>query len=280
MGVSKNKDISAIEVDNLSAGYGKENILHDISFRIPEGASCTLMGPNGCGKTTLLRALTGVIPYSGSIRILGRNLRDMKRDEIASCMAMMSQLGSVYFSFTVRETVSMGRYARHKMGSSSALDREAVDRCLERTGLCDIAGRQISALSGGQLQRVFLARTLAQETPVILLDEPANHLDMKYQSELMDYLKKWSREETVLPDGRRIHNTLIGVFHDLTLAVQNADDMVFLKDGHLVLSGAADDILSGALLQEVYDMDVSAYVRKRMECWEKIVKKSNSVNSR
>lgn len=138
------------------------------------------------------------------------------------------------------------------------------------TGLKDMENREIRRLSGGQLQRVYLARTLAQETPLILLDEPTNHLDLRYQAELMEYLLAWSKGSTVLPDGRVCKNTLIGVFHDIGLAAQVSEYMVFLKKGRILAAGPKADTLSSRILEETYEMDVASYMRSQKKIWDEI----------
>ena len=267
----------AVSVTNLSSGYGdkkdiikhpERNIIHDISFSIAQGSSVSILGSNGCGKTTLLRSLSRLLPYTGKVEIFGHDIAKMKRKEIASYVAMMSQLQDVYFSYTIKETVEMGRYIRG--GIKNTHDIEMVDRCLEMTGLSGIYNKQINQLSGGQLQRVFLARTIAQETPVILLDEPTNHLDLKYQSELLEYLQRWSREKTVMPDGQVYKNTLIGVFHDIGLAAKLSKHMIFMKDGQIIADGQKKEVFTSDNLKKAYDMDVAAYMNEQKKIWENV----------
>ena len=267
----------AFAVQNLSAWYGKRRpgsreqyTLRDISFTVPAGRSLGILGPNGSGKTTLLRALTGILPAEGEIQILGTPLSLMKRREIACCCAVMSQFFPTGFSYTVRETVEMGRYARKKTGSISS-DREAVDRSLAETGLQDLQNRPITSLSGGQLQRVFFARTLAQETPILLLDEPTSSLDLKYQAELSGLLAKWKQGKTTLPDGRCVQNTLICICHDLSLALDLSDDLLFVKDGVLAAAGRKEAILSEPLLSEIYGMNVPKYMLRTQKIWRELL---------
>ena len=188
----------------------------------------------------------------------------MKRRDIAARIAVMSQISGIYFSYSVWETVMLGRYQQMKRGlltTPSAADKEYVEHCLEATGLIDLRNRQIDTLSGGQLQRVFLARTLAQQPQIILLDEPTNHLDLKHQVELIDYLRNWSSE-----DG----HTVIGVLHDLNLALRLSNDLLFLRGGLVVGSGSAQEFLSAAFLEKVYDMDVAGFMKTSLQQWEEI----------
>lgn len=272
--------MKAISVSDLSAGYGDAPVIKNISFDLECGRNLSIMGANGSGKTTLLRSLNGLLEARGQIQILGQDLSKLKRREIAGMMAMMSQLSSVYFSYTVRETVELGRFARHdnerhqKNGYSLKLshmslvhDREVVDKCLELTGLKDIEKKSISALSGGQLQRVFLARCFAQETPIILLDEPTNHLDLKYQAELMEHLEEWSKGQTKLADGTIVPNTLVGVFHDISLAAQISSDMIFIKNGEVFCQGEKDKVFTAEVLENTYGMDVAGYMNRQRRVW-------------
>lgn len=255
-----------IEFSHVSAGYGpgKENeILHDLTFCIPEGKSVCILGRNGSGKTTLLRVMAGLLPHTGEIRIGGKILQEMKRKEIASRVALMAQFSELYFSYTVYETVLLGRYAGSDslFGTPSRKDRAAAMECLEKTGLLPMKDRQITELSGGQLQRVFLARTMAQDTPVMLLDEPANHLDLQYKKELIDYLKEWD----AVPG-----HTSVGVFHDISLAISYADILIFLKEGRIAAQGETKELLRADLLKEVYGIDVASYMQELLKQWENI----------
>ncbi len=281
--------MNILEVSQVTAGYGipKSNakikaaadidtdalqVLRDLSFSVPEGRNVCILGANGSGKTTLLRVLAGLLPCTGTVRISGKDIRQMKRREIAGELALMPQFSEIYFSYSVRETVMLGRYLHMKsfFGTPGTADKEAVEEAMEATGLKDLAEHQIGELSGGQRQRVFLARTFAQHTPVILLDEPTNHLDLRYQAELLEYLADWSAKKTALADGSVRQNTVVGVFHDINLGMRIAQDVVFLKNGRIVAKGAKDDIIRPALLQEVYDMDVVKYMKQQLAGWNEI----------
>ncbi len=254
-----------IQATHLTAGYGHglPPVLHDLSFSVPEGSRVSILGANGCGKTTLFRCMLGLLPCEGEIRFGDRSLKDMSRKEIASRAALMSQLSESYFSYTVRETVLQGRFL-HMRGLfciPSRTDYEVTDRVLAAVGLSGEADRPITELSGGQRQRVFLARTLAQETPVLFLDEPTNHLDLKYQAELTDYLLAWSNDSSGGP------RTLISVFHDINLALRMSDYVIVLKKGRLLADGPVRTTLTEALLAEAFDFDVAAYMRSQLSRW-------------
>ena len=249
---------------NVSAGYGGGDVIFDISLRIQAGENLSIIGQNGCGKTTLLKVIANILPFRGEFLLGGQPVRKLRHRDIAKKIAMLSQISGTYFSYTVFDTVMMGRYLHVKnqmLGLPSAEDHECVTRCLETVNMLDVCDREISTLSGGQLQRVFLARTLAQEPSIILLDEPTNHLDLKYQIELVEYLRKWAA------DGGR---AVIGVMHDINLAMRLSEKLLVMKNGRIQAYGKTDEIVSGELLESAYDIDVARYMRESLRVWEKI----------
>ncbi|MBC8589871.1 ABC transporter ATP-binding protein [Wansuia hejianensis] len=252
-----------LELKNVFTGYGDIDIIKDISLNIGEGTNLCILGPNGCGKTTLLKAIAGILPIRGDILIDGISIKDMKRHEIAGKIAVMSQISNIYFSYTVFETVMLGRYLYMKNSifkEPSQNDKAYVEKCLKATGLSSIRNKQIDTLSGGQLQRVFLARTLAQDPNIILLDEPTNHLDLRYQKELIDYLKEWSKED---------RHAVIGVFHDINLAMDLADQVLVMEKGKAVSLGKPEEVIKDHTLNRVYEMDIVGYMVDSLEQWKK-----------
>jgi iron complex transport system ATP-binding protein len=247
-------------VSNVSAGYGGRDVIFDIDFNVDKGESLAIIGPNGCGKTTLLRAIAGLIKFSGSITIDGLGLAQLKPRQQARRLALLSQLAPANFAYSVYDTVMMGRYAHLSglLAPPGAADREMVQNCLNVLDLADLRHKPINTLSGGQLQRVYLARALAQDPDIILLDEPTNHLDLKYQFQLIDYLKNWAVAE---------NKTIIGVLHDINLARYLTENMLVLKGGRIAAKGPAAEILSPELLQDVYEMDVFAAMKRTLALW-------------
>lgn len=255
--------MTMLKVEHLTCGYGGAPVVKDLSFEVPAGGRLCILGPNGCGKTTLLRALAGLLPHEGKVTAEGRDLAAMDRRQLARTVALLSQISSVYFSYTVYETVLMGRYAHQAGGAFSGPgpeDKRIALECMERTGVADLRDRQVTELSGGQLQRVFLARTFAQQPRIILLDEPTNHLDLKYQVELVQELKAWAAGE-----GRCV----VGVLHDVNLALDLADLFLLIEDGQARYFGPAAEF-DPAALNRVYQMDVGGYMRRSLQRWEEL----------
>ena len=247
-----------IEVSDLRAGYGGREVLHSVGFTLADGENLAVLGPNGCGKTTLLRALAGLLPFEGTIRLDGKPLSGMRPRERAARVGLMSQTMQIPFDYTVREVVRMGRYRLQRraiLSGETEADERVAEEAMRVTGLLPLADRRVTALSGGQQQRVFLSRVLAQEPAIILLDEPTNHLDLRSQLELLDYLKAYSETP-----GRQV----VGVFHDLTLAPRLCGRALFLEGGAVRGDGAFSKIATPAFLQTLYGVDVRAHLEEAL----------------
>lgn len=254
--------MAVLKIDNLFCGYGRKDIVKGISVTVPAGEILSVIGPNGCGKTTLLRAAAGLLPIrSGGAYIDGQLISEMSHKERARRIALLSQTGTGgdYFDYTVSETIAMGRYSRLNgiFSEASPEDDKAVRDCIEAVGLAGLENEMITHLSGGQLQRVFLARAFVQEPDIIFLDEPANHLDLKYVSGLIDLLKKWASAE----------HSVIGVFHDPGLAAAVSDRIMLMNDGQSVLCGSPEEVLRSEKMNEVFETDVAAYMKKVSGIW-------------
>lgn len=250
---------------NVSAGYGREKVLKDIDLTVKEGETVFIGGRNGSGKTTLLRVMAGLMDFDGSVTIGGKDVSKMKRKDVAQLIALMPQTGEMYFQYTVFQTVLLGRYARSNglFGSFIDEDREYAKVCMQSCGVYEYRDRLLGELSGGQLQRVLLARTYAQGTPFLFLDEPGSNLDIKYRAELCDYLCKWAENKTSTPYGE-IKNTVVAVFHDLGQARSVCSRTVFLKNGKIVADGESSSVITPERLQEVYDFDVAGYIESQV----------------
>ncbi|MCM1268776.1 MAG: ABC transporter ATP-binding protein [Bacteroidales bacterium] len=252
-----NKTMLAVE--HLSCGYGKTPIIHDLSFRVEAGEKLCILGPNGCGKTTLLRALAGVLSSEGRVEADGLSLDGETTKQRAKKIALMSQFSQAAFAYTVYEAVMLGRYA-HQSGffpAETEADRAAVEEALRLADAWELREEMVTKLSGGQLQRVFLARVFAQDPKIILLDEPANHLDLRAQAELIESLREWTA---------RGERCIVGVFHDISLALSFADSVLLLDRGSALACGPAKE-LDLSLLDGLYDMDVRRYMKTLHGRW-------------
>ena len=248
---------------NVSCGYGGRDIVKNISFSVNGGEILSIAGKNGCGKTTLLRCLCGLIPCSsGNVSVDGENIPEIPRREAAKLCALFSQTsaGGTFGSYTVYDTVMLGRYPymHGVFASPSAEDREVVSDCLKRTGTESLSHRRIGELSGGQLQRVFLAKAFAQQPKVMLLDEPANHIDLSGQPELIRLMHDWITPE----------RAIIAVFHDLNLCAAASDRMLLIDGGKKIIEGKCADVCRSAEMSSVYGFDIAGYMREMLSFWD------------
>lgn len=253
-----------IKVKNVCVSYEDKKLLKNISFEIKKGQNFSIVGPNGCGKTTLLRAISSTIDFKGEIFLNDRSVKEFTRKELAKEIAMLSQVMNIYFNYTVFDIVMMGRYVYNDSKFSILENKEdikKVEETLKIVGLYDVKNREIDTLSGGQVQRVFLAKVIAQDPNIILLDEPTNHLDLSYQVELINFLKKWSTE-----NGK----TIIGVLHDINLAMLLTDNIILLNNGEIKALGKTSEVLSSKDINEVYKMDIKKYMLNTLKKWEQI----------
>ena len=249
-----------LEVKNIYCGYNGVHVVKDVSFKVNRGENICIVGPNGCGKSTLLKSISNLISFEGDVILDGKNIEYLKRKELATKVSLMTQNSNILFPYSIFETVALGRYA-HLNGLFSKLskdDEEIINKSLELVGILNIKDKLISELSGGQLQRVFLARAFAQNPDVILLDEPTNHLDLRYQIEILDYLKLWAKENNKI---------IVAVLHDLNLVQNFADKVLMLKDGSIVNNGDTKEVLNGEDLEKVYGIDIKAFMVKTLRKW-------------
>ena len=250
-----------LEIKNLYSGYDGIDIIKDINLNVKPGEILAVIGPNGCGKTTLLKTIVRLLPYRGSVALEQTEISKYSRKNLAKEVTLLAQNSGVYFPYSVYDTVALGRFSHSStlLKSLSVLDKEIVYKVLTQLGLWDVKDRLINELSGGQLQRVFLARTLAQDPSLILLDEPTNHLDLKHQIELLEYISIWVKEK---------NRAVIAVLHDLNLARRFADRVALLRDGILVSVGNCESVLSGELLKTSYGLDIKAFMLESLRKWQ------------
>lgn len=239
---------SAIEIKGLHCGYGGKEILSGIDCQIEAGSFYALMGANGCGKTTLLKCIANLIePQEGRIDILGQSVADYTVRRLAQTIAFVQQHPQTDLEFSAFEIVLMGRnpYQRH-LQNESQHDWEIVEQCMKQTGTWHLRFSKPSEMSGGELQRVMIARALAQQTPIILLDEPLSNLDIAHQFEIMELLKQLQQ-----PVGAQ-KRTILLVIHDLNMALQYCEQLVLLNQGHIVYQGAIEQGLTAKNIEQVF----------------------------
>ena len=237
-----------IRTDALHAMLGGTEILHGIDFTAGDRSLVGVIGPNGSGKSTLLKCIYRVLkPSEGAVFVDGQPLSEYRVRDSAKKIAVLAQHNFYNFEFTVQDVVLMGR-APHKraLERDSAADFKIVHEAMERVGVAPLRDRLFSTLSGGEQQRVLLARALAQQTPCLILDEPTNHLDIKYQLELLDLVRSLDR-------------TVIAAIHDLNIAAMYCDTIFVMQSGHIVASGAPRDVLTRSLIRSVYEVDADVF---------------------
>lgn len=251
----QNQSSQNIHVDNLCVKYGDKLILKNVSFSVDKGQWCMLIGPNGTGKSTFVSAMSRNLNYEGSIYINGKNINQFSNEEYAKNVAFLSQKNLVAYDFSIEEIVSMGRYC-HKSGFFKNLDKQDIDivnNALDITGLSNIKERSILEISGGEVQRTFIAQLFAQDANILVLDEPTNNLDLVYQEQIFELLKKWINEK---------QGTIISVVHDIALAKYYGSNAVLLNNGRIASSGDMNEVLIEENLNKVYGMDVKKFFDK------------------
>ncbi|MHC1787259.1 MAG: ABC transporter ATP-binding protein [Christensenellales bacterium] len=251
-----------LAVSGLTVRAEGHLLLEDISFQVAAGDWLMLVGPNGAGKSTLLSALSQGVKSGGSALFQGEDLRLMKPRRRASCLGVLNQQHSLGYAFSVLEVVRLGRYAASGGLLGRGGDPEGgrlVAEALRVTGLTELAHQRLTTLSGGELQRVFLAQLFAQDPRLLLLDEPANHLDLAFQQGLFTLLGDW-----LLGPGRAI----ISVVHDLSLARRYGTQALLLDRGRAAACGTVAGVLRPGILEGVYGMDVFAWMREMLGQWQ------------
>lgn len=233
-----------LQVQDIKISLSGRSILKGIQAEMPQKQFIGIIGPNGSGKSTLLKCIYRVLkPDNGAVYLDGKNLSQFSYRESAKKMAVVAQHNYYNFDFSVEDVVLMGR-SPHKrsLERDTAEDYEIVSQSLKEVGMEEFRNRSFSTLSGGEQQRVILARALAQQTPCLILDEPTNHLDIKYQLQLMDIVKNLNR-------------TILSAIHDLNIALMYCDMIYVVKDGQLIAQGVPEQVLTQRLIQEVYQVD-------------------------
>ncbi|ROR25301.1 iron complex transport system ATP-binding protein [Mobilisporobacter senegalensis] len=230
-----------LQIENLSFSYGSIDAVEDICLKVKKGEFIGLIGPNGSGKSTVLKNLYRALkPDKGSVMLDNENLFAMSHKEAALKLGVVGQENEVPFEFKVEEIVAMGRSPHKKLFDiDTAEDKRIVHHALEHLGMENMAKRSYQNLSGGEKQRVIIARVIAQETDFLILDEPTNHLDISYQLQIFDFVK-------------RLGVTVLSAIHDLNMAALYCDRIYVLKNGKIVLSGTPEEVLTPENIYSVY----------------------------
>ena len=239
-----------LSVKNLTFSYDKKPVLDGLSFDVSDGNFCAVIGPNGSGKSTLLKAVSGLLPedtVQSAVSVDGRKLSDYSPLSLARKVAYVPQRVDIVFDFTVFDTVMMGRHPHQsRWETGTPHDIEVVTEMLAKTGVLHLKDRMLSQLSGGEVQRVMIARAMAQQTPVLLLDEPLSNLDVTHKFEVMRLLRALNRERNV---------TVMIVVHDFAFAKQFAATTLLLKGGKLLAYGETEEVITLPIIRDAFDMD-------------------------
>ena len=238
-----------LSIENISAGYDDKLVLQEVSMKAEAGQFVGLIGPNGSGKTTLLRVISSVLaPKAGEVLLENTKLQKIPRRTLAKTMACLSQDFILDLSFTVREIILMGRSPHlSRLAKETAKDFEIAERAMSLADVLHLADRLITEISGGERQRALIAMCLAQETKVLLLDEPTSHLDIAHQLSALDLIRKLNRQAGM---------TVIAVFHDLNLASEYCDKLLVLNLGRVEAFGPPEQVLTSGMILKVYGAKV------------------------
>ena len=247
--------MAILEIQDLSAGYGNGEIIKNMTFSLNKGEFLSILGRNGSGKSTMIKAIQGLLrDRSGKVWVDGKDVFSLKSRDLAKKIAYVPQLFQVSFEFTVEEIILMGRYVHQaKFAGITATDKRILEEIMSLTETTPLKDKKIAHLSGGERQRVFIARALAQDTPLLFLDEPSAHLDINYQVEIYQILKRLQEEK---------NKTILSAEHNINLAVPYSQRILFLKSGRIHSLGSPTELITKQNIQAVFQTDVD--IRKNL----------------
>ncbi|MDZ5253961.1 ABC transporter ATP-binding protein [Clostridium sp. LIBA-8841] len=237
-----------ITTDSLNISYGSIDIVKDLNLKIPKGKITTIIGSNGCGKSTVLKTIARILtPKSGDIYINEKSIKEQSSKELAKTMAVLPQSPQAPNGLTVEELIGYGRFPHQKgFGKLKKEDKKVIQWALEATGLIEFRERDIEDLSGGQRQRAWIAMALAQQTDILILDEPTTYLDLAHQLEILNLLKELNEKQGT---------TIVMVIHELNNAARFADYMIGMKSGKIACEGTAYEVMTKENLKELFNID-------------------------
>ncbi|MDA5473740.1 ABC transporter ATP-binding protein [Yersinia kristensenii] len=239
--------ISRLQADALTLGYDGKIISENLSVAIPDGEFTVIVGPNACGKSTLLRALSRLLkPQAGQVILDGKNIASLDTRHVACHLGLLPQSSQAPDGISVLDLVARGRYPHQKLLQQwTQTDRLAVSHAMQATGVSELADRSVDELSGGQRQRVWIAMVLAQQTPLLLLDEPTTYLDIAHQIDLLELFSRLNQQH---------NHTLVAVLHDLNHACRYATHIIAMRDGQIVTQGKPREVITADLVEQVFGM--------------------------
>ena len=249
-----------LSIKNLTVKFGNHKVVDNVSFDVHEGQWLMIIGPNGAGKSTILNAITQGISYEGEVLLNDKDIKNIKPILRAKDIGILAQNHFVGYDFTVEEIVRLGRYAHASsiFSSKSNDDEFMVEEALKLTGIEHLRNQEVTTLSGGELQRTFLAQVFAQNPKILLLDEPTNHLDLVYQKQVFELINEWLKTP-----GRAV----ISVVHDLSLARSYGTEAILLNKGQTIIKGNIKDVFMPETLNRTYNMDVYSWMRQLLSQW-------------
>lgn len=255
--------MTALSVESLNFKYSTEDVLKMITFQVPKGSFVSILGPNGSGKTTLLKSLSHLLkPQSGVIHLKDRNLKDYSHKELARTIAVVHQNQPTEFDFSVEDVVLMGRYPHlRQFQSEGSKDHEVARSAMKRTAITHLKDKNLKHISGGERQRVMIARALAQESDTLLLDEPISHLDIKYQLEILKMCRDLSHDKEM---------TVVTTLHDINMAARFSDYIILMRSGEIIEMGPPEDVITPSNIHLVYDVAAEvSQINNHLQVWFK-----------